>query len=278
MRKKSIKKHIFLLPTLAFFLFSKISLAVDKELSFIITSGTGVFLHACDAGLRHENAGELDKMLFSVSTDQYLPDDHIGILSYKKELAAPISGELIASNDITRKLNLNWDVDRALNTRKLSKLVFILQSKNYGASYFVDICYANISNFATNTGIPRTELSATIDFDNVYDDSQYRVKSALEARALIVCTERSTDRNGGNVWRNTFKTISSGEYTRLNTGTTILFENFSVKLQSATVTSCRVRYEFREASRGIRLPRKNGLTDKVKINTRTEAVKIIEGS
>ncbi len=201
-------------------LFSTQAFAAVEEFDFTVLSGKGDRLRVCDAGLTHENQSEADSMIYKFSGQ-----------TAEVTQNAPSSGTLVAS--------ANSSVTPGGEGGLLEKLVYLMDSTNYGAVYYVDLCY--VDDVAGEYSAERTyKLEANATF-TIYNND-YRTRSSLQTRVATVCSDGESSDTVTYLnldWTN----VGSSDLIAYTSAPTV------VGLQS---TGCRVRYEFRENSTSVR--------------------------
>lgn len=121
----------------------------------------------------------------------------------------------------------------------ISSLLFELSSENFGAKYFVDVCYyAPQFMGSTHNGV--VSLKSKLSFSNLVSGRDYLERAGIKYDIQVYC-------DGDN----THKGVSSQDFTQNNQEITAINTNL-VGSYSAVPNKCVLRYTFEETSQARR--------------------------
>lgn len=243
----------------------------------VFSSGADIF--PCNAGIMHagkqaqagyivdtENpsyngqGSELVDSVTNTSVDgSYLPD-YMGykVVSYDEWTGTQTvnaTGKKFAQNDaavwaaifqdskmldlrdaslIANRLHKENDINKVI-----SSLDFVLSSENFGASYFVDICYYAPQFNPNPTTNQNYSFTSKASFTNLVTGRDYLTRAQVKTDVVMYCDgQKVLEKKGQQV-------LSSAESVFYN-------KHAFVNTNSASPDKCVVRYVFTETSNGRR--------------------------
>ncbi len=139
-------------------------------------------------------------------------------------------------------LNLNQASDISYNNHKIndvnyivSSLDFVLSSENYGAKYFVDICYYGPQFAPSTTGNRVYNLTSKVSFSNMVNGRDYLNKANVSADVQVYCDGE-------------YKTSKMGQAVSAASQEVFYNNHQLVGTHSEAPAKCVVRYTFSENS------------------------------